>query len=224
MKSKTKRIILLISLLYFSYDSVDRAILEAPKATIKGIEIILEKKRSGKNFFEIFVFESIRSILEQDFFQHVRPYVVHMTNLPVNITSERLSNVFGIPIADILLYPCFDFEQTNVVDGRESSEAWIYGFEGYQHASMFAKNHDRQQIDSSRIEYEATLEPIEEMELCKKFQIGQCAFMNDCIYKHFTCDEPENCEDEACLYGHSIQRKTQSKERTKFRKKTCLTH
>jgi hypothetical protein len=49
--------------------------------------------------------------------------MIHVTNLPLRVTSEEVSSIFQVPIAVILLYPCFQLEQTRVIGGRSSGEA-----------------------------------------------------------------------------------------------------
>lgn len=163
-------------------------------------------------------------ILEHDFAQYQRPYVVHITKLPVCITSEKLSAVLQVPIANILLYPCFRCERENDREGRTSSEAWIYDFDQIETARKFAENANGKSVGSCRIECQAELEAVDVKELCEQFQVGRCPYINDCRYKHYTCNEPDTCDDKDCWLGHSIKRATQSRQRPQYRKKTIVIH
>lgn len=60
---------------------------------------------------------------------------------------------------------------------------------------------------------------IDEQELCERFQEGQCQHtMDTCYYKHFSCLQPDTCDDTACWYGHSMKRETKSISRPYRRK------
>jgi hypothetical protein len=55
------------------------------------------------------------------------------------VTSEEISTHFEVPIAVILLYPCFRLEQSHLVGGRSSSEAWIKNFSDKKTAQILAE-------------------------------------------------------------------------------------
>ncbi len=149
-----------------------------------------------------------------------RSYMIHVTNLPLCITSEEVSLVFEVPIVRILLYPCFRLEQSRVLGGRSSSEAWIKKFPDEKTAQILAKKKNGVIVGKNRIECEAISETIYEEELCEQFQIGQCSYTNDtCFYKHFSCSLPDSCDDEYCWLGHDDKRQTVSVKRPEFRKK-----
>ncbi len=150
---------------------------------------------------------------------HERSYMIHVTNLPLRITSEEVSSVFQVPIARILLYPCYRLEQSRVIGGRSSSEAWVKMFSDEKSARMLAEKKNGIIVRKNRIQCEAMLETINEEELCEKFQTGQCSYAADtCYYKHFSCSLPDTCDDEYCWLGHSNKRKTESIKRPQFRK------
>ena len=164
--------------------------------------------------------------IEDDYTTNECPYVVHVTNLPVGVTSKEVSKHFNVPVGVILLYPCYQQEKTYVKDGRSSSEAWIKNFSDLKSAQTLAKAKTETFVRTNRIQCEAMLETInDEEELCKRFQQGQCPYTNDsCYFKHYSCSERDTCEDIQCWYGHSMKRKTKSIERPFRRKKSifCL--
>jgi hypothetical protein len=64
-------------------------------------------------FIHIFIAcDLLYLILGEDFISYERPYVVHVTNLPLRVTSEEVAEVFQVPIAVILVHPCFRLEQS----------------------------------------------------------------------------------------------------------------
>lgn len=151
------------------------------------------------------------------------PYMIHVTNLPLCITSEEVSSVFRVPIVRILLYPCYRLEQSRVIGGRSASEAWIKMFPDEKTARILAENKNGLLVRKNRIQCEAMPETIHDEELCEKFQIGQCSYTVDtCHYKHFSCSLPDTCDDVYCWLGHSNKRQTVSMKRPQFRKKKFL--
>ncbi len=146
--------------------------------------------------------------------------MIHVTNLPLRVTSEEISTHFKVPIAVILLYPCFRLEQERIVDGRSSSEAWIKNFTDEKTAKALAEEKTGTFVRANKIQCEAMLETIDnEQELCERFQRGQCPYtMNTCHYKHFSCSEPDTCDDINCWFGHTNQRTTISINRPIYRK------
>lgn len=160
-------------------------------------------------------------LLEKDYIAYECPYVIHVTDLPLRVTSEEVSKHFGVPSAVILLYPCFRAEQAYITHGRSSSEGWIKYFSDEKSAQRLAEEKTGTLLGPNRIHCEAMLEPIDDPhELCERFQEGQCPYtMDTCYYKHFSCSQRDTCEDTACWYGHSMKRKTKSISRTHSRKK-----
>lgn len=135
------------------------------------------------------------------------------------MTSEEISNLFKVPIAVILLYPCFRLEQSHLADGRSSSEAWIKNFTDEKTARVLAQQKTGTFLRTNKIQCEAMVELINEDELCRLFEKGRCQYtIETCHYKHFSCSEPDTCEDENCWYGHSQQRITKSINRPEYRK------
>ena len=137
----------------------------------------------------------------------------------MRVTSEEVSAVFEVPIAVILLYPCYQSERSRLVGGRSSSEAWIKNVGDEKTARALAESKTGTIVRTHKIQCEAMLESINEGELCKHFQIGQCFYTaNTCHYKHFSCSEPDTCDDEYCWLGHTSKRTTVSIDRLQRRK------
>ncbi len=137
------------------------------------------------------------------------------------MTSEEISTLFQVPIAVILLYPCFGREQSRLDDGRSSSEAWIKNFSEEKTAQMLAKKKTGAFMRTNKIECKAMLEPIDgqERELCERFEKGQCPFtMDTCHFKHYSCSHPDTCDDINCWFGHTDKRTTVSSSRIEYRK------
>jgi hypothetical protein len=134
------------------------------------------------------------------------------------VTSEDLSKIFKVPIGVIIVHPCFRIEQSRVIGGRSSSEAWIKNFNDEVDARALAAEKTGMLLGTNKIQCEALLEPINEEELCESFQKGQCRYMDTCYYKHFICSQSDTCEDEYCWYGHSDNRTTISNGRLEYRK------
>lgn len=147
-------------------------------------------------------------------------YMIHVTNLPLRITSEEVASTFHIPIARILLYPCYQLEQSSMVGGRSSSEAWIKMFTDEKTAHTLAESKKGVFVHKNRIQCEVIPETINEEELCEHFQIGQCPYTTDsCHYKHISCSLLDTCDDKYCWLGHSMKRTIVSIQRPQFRKK-----
>jgi hypothetical protein len=146
--------------------------------------------------------------------------MIHVTNLPFRITSEEVSSIFQVPIAVILLYPCFLLEKSRIVGGRSSSEAWIKKIPDEKTARTLAEKKSGTLVRTNKIQCQAMLESINDEELCERFQIGQCPYTVDtCHYKHFSCSLQDTCDDEYCWLGHNDKRTTISVNRPEFRKK-----
>ncbi|CAF3317114.1 unnamed protein product, partial [Rotaria sp. Silwood2] len=130
------------------------------------------------------------------------------------------------PIGVILLYPCFRLEQSRIVDGRSSSEAWITNFTNEKLAQSLAQEKTGMLIGRNKIQCEVMLESINDEELCERFQKCQCPYSTDkCYYKHITCSEPDTCDDKSCWLGHSDKRTTISNSnRPQYRKIKIYCH
>lgn len=135
------------------------------------------------------------------------------------MTSEEVSQIFQVPTVAILLYPCFRIEQVHVSGGRSSSEAWITNLSDERTARVLAEKATGTLVRKNRIQCEAMLKPVYDEELCERFEKDQYPFtMDTCRYKHFSCFEPDTCENEECWFGHTIKRTTVSVNRLQNRK------
>jgi hypothetical protein len=134
------------------------------------------------------------------------------------VTTKELSTIFQVPIPAILLNPCFRLEQSHVANGRSSSEAWIKDFDNEKIARALAEKKTGIFVGKNKIQCEAILEPINEDELCKRLENGQCWFMDKCYFKHVICPEIDTCTNQYCWFGHSNKRTTVSHSRPEYRK------
>ncbi|CAF3606062.1 unnamed protein product [Adineta steineri] len=126
--------------------------------------------------------------------------------------------MFKVSITFILIHPCFQIEHSHSTSGRTSSEAWIKGIADEQTAHFLARSNSGKIIRRSIVQCKAMLEPIDEEELCINFQRGQCTYtVCTCRYKHYSCYEPDTCDDRYCWYGHSEKRTTVSYNRPIYR-------
>ncbi|CAF1131778.1 unnamed protein product [Adineta ricciae] len=174
------------------YDAVDRNIICNQRLKIKGRTIDLEKY-----------------ITDADCIANNIPYCIHVTNLPVRVTSEELANIFKVRIPFILVHPCFLIEQAHSTDARTTSEAWIKGVKDKADAQHIAEENNGKILRRNRIVCQVMQEEIDEDELCTNFLKGQCPYTNDtCHFRHISCDEPDTCENPDCWYGHTDVRPT----------------
>ena len=163
------------------------------------------------------------SLLDADRIANDIPYCIHVTNLPVRVTSKELSDMFKVSIPFILVHPCFVIEQAHSTDARTTSEAWIKGFQDKVTAQQVADENNGKILRKNRIVCQVMQEDINEDELCTKFLKGQCPHTNDtCHFKHISCDNPHTCENPDCWYGHTKTRVTKPNFRVSQRKKRCV--
>lgn len=158
-------------------------------------------------------------ILAEDYLTNTEFYVIHVTNLPVCVTSEEVSRAFQVPITVILLHSCFRLEQSHISGGRTSSEAWITNFNDEISAKLLAEQKTGTSIRNNRIQCEAMSEEVYGNELCEGFQNGTCQYSAEsCYYKHISCDKSDSCDDQNCWRGHTDRRTTKSVARSQRRK------
>ncbi|CAF1157811.1 unnamed protein product [Rotaria sp. Silwood1] len=183
------------------YDSVDQVMLYTGSHEINKIKVKVQKEmqaprrrdRDGPN-------------------NHPRPYCVHITNLPPSITSEQLSLIFEVHVADILIRPQAIPEE-NEISEMLPWEASIKHSGNHQIVEKLVKKLGRRQLDSYTIQCECIQEEVHPSQLCEQFEIGQCKYQNDCNFKHWMCNEPDTCEDENCWFGHNERRTLKSNSR-----------
>jgi hypothetical protein len=143
-----------------------------------------------------------------------RPSCIHVINIPVDITSEELSVIFSVHVADILLRPGYQLSSHLATKDLSMSEAWIKHLSNQQAVQDLAKKHSNIEIRGFKIQCHVVQEPLNILELCRHFEKGQCEFAgNSCNYKHIMCSEPDICDDKKCWYGHSKKREITSDRR-----------
>jgi hypothetical protein len=143
-----------------------------------------------------------------------RPYCIHVTNMPIDVTSEELSFIFQVHVADILLRPGYQLSPYLASDDRLESEAWIKHMSDQQTARDLAKKHSNVEIRGFKIYCDVIQEPLNKSELCRDFERGDCQYSTEeCYYKHIMCDEPDECENKECWYGHNKKRQITSDRR-----------
>lgn len=130
-----------------------------------------------------------------------------MTNIPVDATSEELSVIFSVHVADILLRPGHQVGSHLATKDLSMSEAWIKHMSNQQTAQDLAEKHSNVEIRGFKIHCHVVQEPLSVSELCRNFETGECEYPpNLCNYKHIMCNEPDICDNKKCWYGHSKKR------------------
>ena len=143
-------------------------------------------------------------------------YCIHATNLSPNTTSEDLSRIFSVPVADILLRPAHPSSEYLASNDQSTSEAWIKHLSDRRAMEDFVGKNSRRTIGQWEISLAVVEEPLSISELCKDFERGNCRHIqpsDTCHYKHILCDEPDECENRKCWLGHSQERLITSDER-----------
>jgi len=154
----------------------------------------------------MFSFITIINTLDQ------RPYCIHVTNMPFDITSEELSLIFQVHVAYILLRPGDLVNEYSAPNDRLKSEGWIKNMSNQQTARNLAMKYSGVEIRGFKICCDVIHEPLNTAELCRDFEKGKCRFSSkQCYYKHIMCNKPDICNNDECWYGHSKKRQTTSK-------------
>jgi len=136
-----------------------------------------------------------------------RPYCIHVTNMPLDVTSDELSEIFSVHVADILLQPGNQSSSHLASRDESTSEAWIKNLPDQQSARDFAKKYSRLIIRGSKVYCDVVQEPFNITELCTDFERGDCKYPADrCHYKHIMCSEPDECDNSKCWFGHHRRR------------------
>jgi hypothetical protein len=131
--------------------------------------------------------------------------------MPWNVTSDELSKIFSVHVADILLQPGDPLSSHSASKDFSMSEAWIKNCSDQRSAQTFVKKYAKIKIREFEINCDVVKEPFIVSELCRELENGICKFASDrCNYKHIMCDEPDECDNERCWYGHSKKRSIKS--------------
>jgi hypothetical protein len=134
--------------------------------------------------------------------------------MPLDVTSDELSAIFSVHVADILLQPGDQLSSHLASNDFSMSEAWIKHLSDQRSAQAFSKKHDKMNIRGFEIRCDVVQEPVNVSELCREMETGVCKYSSDqCDYKHIMCREPNECENRECWYGHSKKRSVTSNKR-----------
>ncbi len=136
-----------------------------------------------------------------------RAYCIHVTNMPLDVTSDELSEIFSVHVADILLQPGDPSSSHLPYNDRSTSQAWIKYLSDRRAIQDLAKKYSRKTIRGFEIYCDVVPEPWNTTELCLNFEKGDCTFPADrCHYKHILCNEPDSCDNRKCWFGHHRRR------------------
>jgi hypothetical protein len=140
-------------------------------------------------------------------------FCIHVTNMPTNVSSEELSSIFKVDIANILVRPYHELNNNLVESNRQQVEAWIKEIGNEQSAQRLATEKTGTDLRGFKIQSQAIRASLNIFDLCKHFQEGTCLFSIGCNMKHILCVEPVDCNNTRCWYGHTSQRRTRSERR-----------
>ena len=123
------------------------------------------------------------------------------------MTSEELSKIFSVHVADILFRPAHS-QRAHLASADESTgEAWIKHLSDRRLMEDFVKKYSRTTIRGSEISLNIIEEPFNILDLCRDFENGDCRFSSEqCNYKHIICDESDQCMNVKCWFGHLRRR------------------
>lgn len=126
----------------------------------------------------------------------------------MDVTTEELFLIFGIRVANILLRPGYQLNPHLAPKDRSESEAWIKHVGNQETARALASKHSGFNLRGFTICCDIIDEPLNISELCRDFEKGICSYSlgQQCIYKHIMCDEPSECKNKECWYGHNKKR------------------
>ncbi|CAF3332564.1 unnamed protein product [Rotaria sp. Silwood2] len=174
------------------YDIVDQIILNDARHEINGIKIDVEKTQHTQ-------MSNMAGTVKTQF-------CIHVTNIPLDVTSEELSQIFNIHIADIVIKPGYLPNEHLTSNDQIDSEAWIKNIGSEKLTRDLAIKNSKIKLRGLPIKCDVIHEPIHTFELCRNFKNGLCKYYHKCQFKHIMCNQPENCLDEQCHYGHSKKR------------------
>ncbi|CAF1416937.1 unnamed protein product [Adineta ricciae] len=183
------------------YDSVDRILLDCPHC-IGDVDVEVKKgNRRSLMQEKTTITESIprKSSLKQVKMNDTvaciyipeKRYRVHITNLPNDINAEELSREFTWSIYDIVMAPSDNYF-------NRKAECWLKYADNERVINNFITKWHEKSIHQSVIHCE---KEEDELELCNKFQFGQCTQDNDCHWEHIKCTANGTCAS-TCPYGH----------------------
>ena len=139
------------------------------------------------------------------------------------MTSEDLSRIFSVHVADILLRPAHPSSEHLASNDLSTSEAWIKHLSDRQSMENFVKEYSRRTIGEWGITLTVVEEPINLIDLCFAFERDDCDFSTErCDFRHVMCDEPNQCDNRECWFGHHTRRPIRSNRRPIEGKPTSL--
>ncbi|CAF1527907.1 unnamed protein product, partial [Rotaria sordida] len=186
--------------IFNDYDTVDRIALEKDCHQYKGRRLLVEKIRLPNGRITIPTSD-------------IPEYCIHVNNMPTDVTSEDLSSIFKVNIANILVRPHNELNDRLVESDRRQVEAWIKEIPTEQLALRLAKEKTGFNLRGFQIHCQATQAPVNPFDLCGRFQTGKCPFSIGCDQKHIRCVEPIKCKNTHCWYGHDKARRTRPARR-----------
>ena len=134
-----------------------------------------------------------------------------MSDIPSNVTSEDLSEIFSIHVADILFQPAHPSSEHLASNDQSTGEAWIKHLSDRRAMEDFVQKYSRSTIGDWKMSLNIVEEPISLIDLCIAFEKGSCEFSTDrCDFRHIMCDESDQCDDRTCWFGHHRRRPTTS--------------
>ena len=126
-------------------------------------------------------------------------HCVHVQNIPAGVHSEQLAELFDCQVWDILI-------RRGENPDTDPCEAWILSIPLLSHAEALAAK--VKHINGVPIQCEPQREPLNDWTLCAGNRDGNCRHGDRCIYRHVMCSTGDQCIDEACLFSHSVHRRT----------------
>lgn len=141
----------------------------------------------------MFVFTDEQTIASNDI-----QFCVHVRNVPPGVSGEQLATTFETRIWNVLIRKGADPDE-------DLAEAWIMNIPSMADAEQLAAS--VQSIEGIEVQCEAGKEPLNEWTLCSGNRDGWCKHGNNCIYRHITCTDGDQCSNEECPFSHTTGRK-----------------
>ena len=121
-------------------------------------------------------------------------YCIHVTNLCPSVSAQQLASMFNVLVRQILI-------------DTFHRAAWIKDLETKECSGSLADQYRNQRLGEQRISCQAMREEIPVPELCSYFRLGTCKRENGCNQKHVRCEDPAECINKDCYYGHDSNKK-----------------
>ena len=118
-------------------------------------------------------------------------YRILVKGLPLDIDAETLSIEFQWTLFDIVMDP-------HVHHASMSTQCWLKNPNSEKEVDEFIEEWNQGCIRDSIV---TCVKEEDELELCNKFQFGQCKHSNNCYWVHERCTANGACSA-SCPYGH----------------------